>query len=66
MNTYEIDWLEDCDECGSTEGLPHIVKTESEVDIFLSYGDEVKCQQCYHEGEIDVEAGQAFVCWSES
>lgn len=55
-----VTWLEPCDFCGNTSLK---VKTKS-ADESLNVLDQVLCK-CGHTGYIDVQDGNAFVCWED-
>lgn len=61
IKTMRVDWLDDCINCG--EKSPWVF-TESRDNKYLFNDDFVHCN-CGQSGYIDIQDGNAFVCWDE-
>ena len=62
MTEIKIDWLDSCPACGCSQ---HTVSTTDGSKDWLYSGDEVKCGECGHAGEIDADGEAAWVNWNE-
>ncbi|XKX17505.1 hypothetical protein MVUOKPPV_CDS0108 [Klebsiella phage phi1_175008] len=60
MKNFVVSWL-NCD-CGS-----HNIQVTSEKgnELYLYYGDKVKCLVCGNEGEIETDDCCAYAVWED-